>query len=694
MQLPRPSLPAQRHRAIVAILAAALAGLGALFAGDRANPVDGILYDLSLALSSHRQGDGGEPVAVIALDRDSLEAGDLAVLPRALMSPIWAKLVSGLAASGVRAIGFDMIFEFSANRFVGVKPDYDHDFLVALRQARDRIVLGRSEKALPANAFWVAAGSDALALTEFTPDGDGVQRWMTRDFRIDKGETVPTMAAALIARANGPLMPSRLLLAPATPLEAIPTYRLIDALNCLDRDPAAARAAFADKIILIGTNLAEEDRKRTPDRFMPAPRERTATAVGCGLLQLGASDTASGTTPGVFVHAQAVQQALSGNLVRPLPPVARAIAAAVAALIGALMGFLLRPPLAALSLAALAALLFAAAVLSLGFGVWFAVAIPTGAAILSTVLAYIVRFLVEERRRRNVQNAFSHYLAPSIVNQLAESEEGLHLGGQLREVTVMFADLSGFTALSGKVGPEELMAVTNEYLGIIVAAVEATGGYVDKFIGDAVMGVWGAPVANPDHAVAAARTALRAIDAVMRAKAEADARGKPGYALKLGLNSGPAVVGNVGAPQRYNYTAIGETVNIAARLEGVPGDYGCRIVVGPHTAEALADRFILCELDWIKVKGKEDAIAIYELVAEKTAADGAERAYPAQYEAALMRYRAGDFVTAEECWRHQVEYPHLELDRPPPPLVMAARCAELKSAPPEPWDGVFVKTTK
>ena len=257
----------------------------------------------------------------------------------------------------------------------------------------------------------------------------------------------------------------------------------------------------------------------------------------------------------------------------------------------------------------------------------------------------------------------------------------------------MFADLSGFTALSGRVGPEELMSVTNDYLALIVTAVEATGGYVDKFIGDAVMAVWGAPARNADHAAAAARAALDTVAAVNAAKAAADAAGRPGYSVKMGINSGLAVIGNVGAPQRYNYTAVGETVNVAARLEGVPGDYGCAVVVGPNTAAAIAERFVLCELDWIKVKGKADAFAVYELIAERGAATRAERAYPQDYAVALAHYRAGRFAEAASCWQRAV-HPHPLPTAPPPPLVMAGRCSELQASPPTQWDGVFVKTTK
>jgi class 3 adenylate cyclase len=258
----------------------------------------------------------------------------------------------------------------------------------------------------------------------------------------------------------------------------------------------------------------------------------------------------------------------------------------------------------------------------------------------------------------------------------------------------MFADLSGFTALSGRLAPEELMELTNLYLGLVVEAVETTGGYVDKFIGDAVMALWGAPLPDADHAANAARGALQALAGVMRAKAEADQRGEPGYAIKIALNTGPAVIGNVGAAKRYNYTAIGETVNVAARLESTPGDYGCAIVVGPGTDAAIADRFVLCELDWIKVKGKDDAFSVYELIGEQSTVSPAEHAYAAQYQAALERYRASDFAAAQKLWRCLAQHDHRGGAARSPPWVMANRCVELAAASPAQWDGIFVKTTK
>ncbi len=666
--------------------------------------VDGFFYDLGLATHGARPGSGGEPVAVIAVDGDSLGADELSSTPRVFFAPFWAKLIDGLAWSGVRAIGFDIIFNYSANRFPALDAQYDHDFLDALARHRDRLVLARSAGLALAPAIEAAvydldrdAERDqpaAVAFVELVPDGDGVQRRVGASLAAGEGHALPTLSAALLARAKAPAMPNSVLLAPAAPLEAIPTYRLIDVLRCLDRQPAALREVFAGKIVLIGTNLPEEDRRRSPDRFMPPTHASPAGEGACTLGRLGASDPGSGTAPGVSLHAAAVQSVMNANIVAAVPIAGRAAAAVAWSICGSLLGFAFAPWIAFAGAAFLAITGFVLALVLLPFGWWLPVFVPIAAVVISMVLAYVVRLLVEERRRRRVQEAFSHYLAPSIVDRLTEHEAELRLGGERREVTVMFADLSGFTALSGRLAPEELMELTNLYLGLVVEAVETTGGYVDKFIGDAVMALWGAPLPDPDHAASAARGALRALAGVMRAKAEADSRGAPGYAIKIALNTGPAVIGNVGAAKRYNYTAIGETVNVAARLESVPDDYGCPIVVGPATAAAVAGRFLISELDWIRVKGKDDAFSVYELIGEQTTDSPAEHAYVARYQAALKRYRVGDFAVAEELWRCLAEHYHPGGAGRSPPGVMANRCAELTATSPVRWDGIFVKITK
>jgi adenylate cyclase len=433
------------------------------------------------------------------------------------------------------------------------------------------------------------------------------------------------------------------------------------------------RANLAGRIVLIGASFAGST-DSYPQPFSNTPMvgvERIANIV----------DT--------ILHRDFITTVSGGGII-----VAMAAVLLLAALAGALTEFL-PTRLALLAAAAPIAVWAAAAQLAFLDKLWLPLIGPVTALAAAAVAVVLFRYWVVDRVGRRIRSAFSHYLAPSLVDRLADRETELRLGGERREVTIMFADLSGFTAMSTRLSPEELMALTNSYHALMVEAVEAHGGYVNQFVGDAVMAIFGAPAPDPDHAASAARAALRIVARVMQTKAEADRCGVPGYAVKIGLNSGPAVIGNVGAPNRYNYTALGETVNIAARLEGVPEDYGCRIVVGPDTAAAIADRFVLCELDWIKVKGKDEAFSVYQLIAEKSAANGAELASLALYEAGLERYRAGDFAAAEEIWRCQAHHhPNPEAGATSPPLVMAGRCATLKDAPPEAWDGIHVRTTK
>ena len=358
---------------------------------------------------------------------------------------------------------------------------------------------------------------------------------------------------------------------------------------------------------------------------------------------------------------------------------------------------------ATIAVVLIAAVLLAAGTGALAADLWLPLALPLGALGLAPALAYVVRYLVEERARRRIQHAFSHYLSPAVVDRLVDDPSTLKLGGERREVTVMFADLSGFTALSGKVEPEVLTRLINQYLGYIVEQVDATRGYVDKFIGDAVLGIWGAPAPDPGHAGNAIRCALGAVARIRQEREAAAAKGEPEFSVKIGLNSGPAVVGNVGTARRYNYTVVGETVNVASRLESVPGLYGCQVVIGPRTAELVQDEFLLRELDWIKVKGGLAPIAVFEPIAERATATPEQADRARRFADALVQYRAMRFVDAFAIWdalardEHDASGALSGKDEPPqdPAAKMAERAREFAAhPPPDPWDGVWVLTSK
>lgn len=622
------------------------------------------------------------PVAVIALDERSLESGELAQYPRALLAPVWAKLIEALAAADARAIGFDLLFTYTANR---LSPDFDRPFLAALAAHRDRVVLARSSRSVPAPPFLAALDLDehSLGFAELVADADGVHRHVRRAHRTETLEDVPSFAAAVLARARGSVMPAALLLAPRQHAEAIPTYAVADVLRCADESPATLAEALGGRVVLIGSTLPDEDPKLSSGRFLKAAPEGPRLAP-CGLHRLGASRPASAMVPGVHLHALAIETVMRGQLTRTVPSPLVALLAAIVAGASALIALTRSPWRTAVLVLLGAAMLFVVATGALVQDLWLPLALPLAAIVVTPAVAYVVRYLVEERTRRRIELAFGRYLSPHVVDQLAASSAALRLDGERREITVMFADLAGFTALSATVSPEVLTQLTNEYLSYIVDAVEETGGYVDKFIGDAVMAIWGAPVADDDHAVHAVRAALEATRRVHAARLAAEARGDVGFATKIGINSGGAVVGNVGTERRYNYTAVGETVNVASRLESVPTLYRCAVVVSERTA-CLAQRdLVFRELDLIRVKGREAPLTIFEPLAERATGDGGDR--ERVYEAALTDYRAMRFAEAAARWSSLTDGPA---------TVMAERARGFATDPPEPpRDGVWNAASK
>jgi adenylate cyclase len=688
-----------RYRGLTLAMAIALASCAAVTTGSQAPLIDGTLFDLAAFLVA-RSG-GNEPVIVIALDPDSLASEKFKALPRAFFGPWLAEMTNALFASDVPLIGFDILFTYSAAASLG--PKYDQKLKDAIRSNLARLVAVRTLRTPLAdewNGAFYDIGSDraagrtepsAVAYSDLIPDPDGV----VRNFRPTLAAVdhpLPTFVGELLSRIQQPVK-HEFLLRPDGALERIPGYRFADVIACAEQDPEELRRIFAGKTVIVGTNLPSEDRMRGPDRFFPPPEETVTRPTGeCRLDPLGSSDSQSATVPGMYLHAAAVRAILRGEEVRLAPTLQRVPVAGFAGAMGAGIGLLLAPWWALAAAALCAVLIFTMSSGLLVVGIWQPPAIPVGCLLITMAGAYFIRFLVEERGRRRIQHAFSHYLAPAMVERLSERNEALRLGGERRVISVMFADLSGFTALSERVGPEALVEITNRYLALLVGAVEKTGGYVDKFIGDAVMALWGAPAADDRHCVNAARAALLAVAHVDAARREDEARGRPSYSVRIAVNSGPAVIGNVGSSNRYNYTAMGEMVNVAARLESVPKEYSAGIVLGPLAAERASCEFLLCELDRLQVKGKSEPITVFELICARDVATEDDLRYVSAYAAALATYRTGHLREAAAQW-DALQHPRRDPSEPSPAKVMAERSRNMREAPPI-WDGVWVKHSK
>lgn len=322
----------------------------------------------------------------------------------------------------------------------------------------------------------------------------------------------------------------------------------------------------------------------------------------------------------------------------------------------------------------------------------------------------LLNYLTEGRERREIRRAFQHYVPPEVVDEVVADPSKLQLGGSRREITAFFSDIEGFTTISERMEPTALVAFLNEFLTEMSDIVQEEGGTIDKYIGDAIVGIFGAPLDQPDHAERACRAALRCQARLTELRPKWRAAGLPPAKMRIGLNSGVAVVGNMGSKRRFEYTMIGDTVNLAARLEGSNKAYGTYILVGERTAELAHERVAMRQLDLLQVKGKQHAVRVFEptgLVVDEEDAVGfgdhdiaatlgafdekpAQRRLRERFEAALALWQAGDFADA------RVAFEGIAVDFPDdtPTQVFLGRLDALRDTPPPGWDGVFKMTTK
>ncbi len=387
-----------------------------------------------------------------------------------------------------------------------------------------------------------------------------------------------------------------------------------------DRVPAAR---LADRIMLIGTTA-------------PGLLDMRSTPVG-------------NIYPGVEIHANLVSGMLDGTI-KHVPGYADAIQVVAMAVIGLLMIFVL-PWRAPLRASAGTAVLLALAVVG-DFALWTYgnAALPLAASVLLIAALFVLNmslgFFVESRHRRQFANLFGQYVPPELVEEMSREPRRYSMDGRRAELTVLFSDVRGFTAIAETLEPEELARWMNEYLGTMTAVIRAQRGTLDKYIGDAIMAFWGAPVADRQHARNAVLAALRMREALATLNSSLAQQGKPTIRFGIGINTGPMTVGDMGSDVRRAYTVMGDAVNLGARLEGISKHYGVDIVVGEAT-RAQTEGIVYRELDRVRVKGKREAVAIYEPIAEAEQVSAAQAAELECWHEALRRYRSGDWDTAQ-----------------------------------------------
>lgn len=304
--------------------------------------------------------------------------------------------------------------------------------------------------------------------------------------------------------------------------------------------------------------------------------------------------------------------------------------------------------------------------------------------LLFTGIGIGINYLEEKKHNRFISDAFEKYVSKELLQELISKRHGLSLGGTKREISIFFSDIRGFTSISEKMNPEELVSFINEYLTAMTKIILEHKGTVDKFIGDAVMAFWNAPLDEKKHAYLSCKSAVAQINVLNELKKRWADRKLPEINIGCGINTGEAVIGNMGSEQRFDYTAIGDSVNLASRLEGLTKQYGVSIIVSENTYKKVKNKFVFRKLDKVKVKGKKIPIFIYELCV------GADMKFNDAFELALNVYFNGKFKEAKRLFEKASSIKddkscHLFIER----------CDEyIKNRPVKGWDGSFEMNTK
>ena len=375
------------------------------------------------------------------------------------------------------------------------------------------------------------------------------------------------------------------------PPGSFPTYSAADVMT--GRIPPGA---LKDKIVLVG-----------------------ATAVGIYDMRV---TPFSGVFPGIEIQATIIDNVLRRHFLR-LPPYAPIPELLLIVGIGLVLGFIL-PRVSAIWVFLIGILLLT------GYaGVNYAVFRYLGINLdtfypmlqigLVTTGINLQSFLAEEKARVSLKKAFQSYVAPSVVDEIIKHPERLRLGGERRDLTIFFCDIRDFTTVSESLDPEELAKVLHDFLNPMSKIVVKHGGTIDKFMGDAIMALYGAPIHYPDHARRACSTAIEMLETLKALDKEWVGLGRPSLKIGVGINSGPVAVGNMGSDTLFDYTAIGDNVNLAARLEGLNKYYGTNTIISGSTVQELDGEFVLRELDLVRVKGKKQQVAIFELLGKAPA---------------------------------------------------------------------------
>ena len=659
----------------------------------------------------------GKDIVLVAIDEASMEVYGRWPWPR----DRHGFAVQYLREAGAKAIIFDILFlepdenaeEFDQS-FAEQVRTAGNVFLPILLQTTPDIIPPRdllakatirvsstSDRAVRPKARYhgvklpippLAEAARGFGFINLFPDADGTTRRLPLLARWSEGALLQLAAATAryVLEADLAVLGRRTLsLGPATiPLTAEDDM-VIDWHGSLERKTYPAYSMGA---VLRSYSEMQKGKKPFLDPVLFRDKIVFIATTAAGTYDLRVTPL-SPFTPGVLIHMAALDNILRSRYMRP-PPYWVFAATTLALCLGTAWGFmLLQRQSAKIGFSiGLAAGYYGLAVHAFtSHGLWLDLAFPEGGLALTYAVAATMEYLTEGRQRRVLRAVFDKYMAAEVVDEIMRNPQGIKLGGARNELTVSFSDVAGFTTISEQLEPEALVELLNQYLTAMTDVILRYRGNVNKYLGDGIMAIFGAPRGDPNHATLACYAALESQEALVRLREEWKAQGFPEIVARIGINSGPIVVGNMGSQARMEYTVMGDNVNLASRLEGANKFYDTLILLGPRTYELARSDVEAREVDVLRVKGKHEPVVVYELLARKGKLDPNKHQTVDAYHEGLAAYKRRDFGTAKLRFEKALAQ---DASDGPSKVYLQRTLAYLEVPPPPDWDGVYELKTK
>jgi len=530
----------------------------------------------------------------------------------------------------------------------------------------------------------ISAAAGVLGDVHLNPDRDNVYRRATL-FHVFDGKVVPSLALGcyLVEHQDVPLKISSGSFSVGD--KEIPIDRNGNAILNF-RGPAGTHKTYNAAEVIQSEIRLQRGEKPTisgPDAFKDAYVFFGFSAPGLYDLR---PTPVSGVYPGVAINATMLDNLLANDFIRPVPT---AVVIVMTLLIALLAG-LATSSVSGIFKSALVYVFFIAApiiicLIAYSEGLWLPLVVQETGVVLTLFSAGLIYYTTEGRQKMFIKNAFKQYLSPAVIEELIQHPENLKLGGERRMLSIFFSDLEGFTGISEGLEPEVLTALLNDYLTAMTDIIQEEGGTVDKYEGDAIIAFWNAPLLQPDHARRCVSAAMRCQSRLSEMRPMFRERIGRELRMRIGINSGPAIVGNMGSHTRFDYTMIGDAVNLAARLEGINKQFGTYTMISQSTVEQMEGAFPVRELSRVAVVGRKEPVVVYEPLLPEEIERGKDRL--ARFSEGLALFYKGDFSQAEAVFSGLV-------DVDPVAHAYLAKSRILIDQPPEEWRGVWVITTK